>query len=307
MYINLYDLYKRKLRKFGRTEENSLFEDSFVDSVNLVYSELNEKVFQANLLDPIGSFDSIIDNRLAKFTTLTYKDASNVNDAISDREYWSVEYEFERMSATNGFTDTITDDASNVVISILDNTVSIVGDTVQASGDLSSAPDVFKLTFVSDTDGNRVIVNDDSIGMVYTTGDEQTTQKIGEVSSHVVSGVSGLEVLRSRFLSAGTLVYDYLINEGSGALLTDEVADYTADLIDQVWEKRYIEPSTGLDERYRSPMEYGIDWHLQDGGQWALEDDSDREVKWYGRGIRAARNTYQQLTTYKSPLNPEGL
>ena len=54
-------------------------------------------------------------------------------------------------------------------------------------------------------------------------------------------------------------------------------------------------------------MEYGLDWHLQDGGVWGLEDDGDREKKWYGRGIRSARNTNQQLTTYISPLNTKGL
>jgi hypothetical protein len=46
----------------------------------------------------------------------------------------------------------------------------------------------------------------------------------------------------------------------------------------------------------------GLDYHLQDGGEWALEPEPERERKWYGRGIKDARNIFQQTTTYTSPL-----
>ena len=107
MNINLYDIYNRKRNKFGILDSTN-FQDYFVDSVNLVYSEYNEKVFEASTLEPIGSFDDIIDTRLVKFTDITFDaTADGPNDAIQDREFWSIEWELECTSATNAFQDNI--------------------------------------------------------------------------------------------------------------------------------------------------------------------------------------------------------
>jgi hypothetical protein len=304
--INLYEVYQRKLRKFGTLNDSDTWRYAFTDAVNLVYSEYNEKVFEAGLLEPIGSFDDIIDARLAYFTSITFDDS---DVAIGDREYWSTEHSFERLSKSNSFTDTILNsDASSVVISILNDVISVTGDTVTGSVALPTGVDVFTVIFESDSLGNRLIFNGDELGMTYTLGDADTTQAIGEVDatgSHKITGTSGLELTRTRFLSSGTLIYDFLINEGGvSANIADQVAAYTATIVGPVWENRYIEPSTSLDFRYRSSFEMGLDFHLQDGGQWAMEAEPERERKWYGRGIKSARSTYQQLTPYVSPLNP---
>jgi hypothetical protein len=309
--INLYDVYNRKRAKFGINDSTN-FRQYFLDALNIVYSELNEKVFEAATLEPLNSFDDIIDNRLAGFTSLTFNASSNA--AIESREFWSVEYDFERLSLTNGFTDTITDDSSNVVISITNGVVSIAGGSVACSATIpSTTSETFSLSFVSDKDGNRIMINGGSIEATYTTGNSETTQPIGAISSHVISGVSGLDFLRTRFLSAGSLIYDFLLNEeslksGETDILVDEIASYEMTTIPDppVFESRYIEPSTGLDFRYRSALEMGLDYHLQDGGQFGLEPEPERERKWYGRGIRSARQAFSQQSTYKSPLNPSG-
>ena len=101
--INLYDAYNKKRRKFG-VNDSTRFQGSFVDAVNLTYGEINNLVFQADTLQPIGSFDDVIDNRLASFGTITFTaGVGQSNPAISDREFWSVEYDFERLSNTNTF------------------------------------------------------------------------------------------------------------------------------------------------------------------------------------------------------------
>jgi hypothetical protein len=298
--INLYEAYQRKIRKFGMSSSSANFKDSFVDAVNLVYSELNEKVFESNALEPIESFDSIIDNRLANLTTMTFD--SDANTAMEGREFWAVEYEFERTSDTNTFTDTITVAPDDVVMSITNGVASIVGSTVSASFTL---PDVsiFTLRFESSPEGVKASVNGDIYGMTYTDGDANTTQAIGTATAHVISAVTGYEFKRTRFFTEGTLLYEFLLNEG-GALTTvvDLIGAYTATLLAPDWKIRYIEPSTSLDFRYRAPFEMGLDFHLQDGGQWALEPEAERERKWYGRGIRSARSTFQQLTPYINPL-----
>ena len=307
--INLYEAYKRKVRKFG-VNDSSTFRDSFADAVNLVYSELNEKVFEANTLNMIDSFDDIIDSRLASVTSMTFDDSSGVNDAIQSREFWSVEYELERLSDTNGFTDTIDDDGDDVVVSISNGVVTLTGDSVVGSADL---PDVSSLTLriESTSSGNAIYANDVALSVTYTTGDEETAQSIGTVASHVINGISGYELLSTSFNSDASLVYKFLLNEGTGTAVTSELVDpsssidaFTATLVSPVWEYRYVEPSTSLDSRYSVPFEMGLDYHLQDGGQWALEPEPERERKWYMRGIPAARTAYQQLTTYTSPLNP---
>ena len=106
-----------------------------------------------------------------------------------------------------------------------------------------------------------------------------------------------------RFLSSATAIYDFLINEGgTSTTLTDEIGSYTATVASPVWEIAYIEPSSGLDQLYVSPFDMGLDYHLQDGGEWAIEAEPERERKWYSRGIQNARNTFQNTTTYSNPL-----
>jgi len=307
--INLYTIYNRKRTKFGINDSDN-FREYFVGALNLVYSEFNEKVFESALLEPIGSFDDIIDKRMVGFTSLTFDQGSD--QAIETRDFWSVEYDLERLSATNGLTDTISDDNSNVVISILNGVVSMVGDSVSCTATLPETV-TMKVSFVSDKDGNRFVVDGSTLSATYTVGNANTVQPIGTISAHVISGVSGFDLLRTRFLSGASLIYDFLLNEeslktGETDTLLDEIASYELTVLADpaVFETRYIEPSTGLDFRYRSALEMGLDYHLQDGGQFGLEPEPERERKWYNRGVKSAREAYSQLTTYISPLNPSG-
>jgi hypothetical protein len=301
--INLYDTYNKKRRKFG-VNDSTRFQESFVEAVNLTYGEMNNLVFQANTLAPINSFDDVIDKRLASFSTITFDTSptSESLNAISDREFWSAEYDFERLSDTNGFTDTITD-GTNVVISIASGVLTVTH-TGLVVGTLTLPDlDTFTLRVESYSDGNKVLINGDEYGLTYTTGDADTTIAIGTVTAHVVSATTGYTLNRMRFLSSATVVYDFLINEGTGVTLTDEVGAYTATVdATKVWETVYIEPSSGLDQLYVSPFDMGLDYHLQDGGEWAIEAEPERERKWYGRGIQNARNTFQNTTTYSNPL-----
>jgi hypothetical protein len=301
--INLYDIYNRKRNKFGILDSTN-FQDYFVDSVNLVYSEYNEKVFEASALEPIGSFDDIIDTRLAKFTDITFDATSDL--AIGDRQFWSIEWDLERTSAINGITDTITDGSGPITLKVLNNIFSIVSSVITASATIPEA-DLYTIKFESNSKGTQLFVNGDEVGMTYTGGDAETAQPIAVVASHVIDGASGFELLKTRFLTAGTLVYSFDINEETVATnLTDDVASYIGTLTGQQWDTRYIEPSTSLDFRYRSSFEMGLDYHIQDGGQFGLEPESERERKWYGRGIRSAREVYSQQTPYISPLNIQG-
>lgn len=297
--INLYNIYQNKLRKFN-FNESARFSSSFVEAVNNVFSELNDQVFQAQTLDLIGSFDDVIDNRLASFTDMTFDSVSDT--AISGREYWSIEYDFERTNTANTFIDTIDDDASDVVVSITNDVLTLTGGAVTGKLTLPSGVDVFTVWIESYADGNRVLINGDEYVLEYTLGDSDTTQPIGAVASHITSAVTGLELTQTRFLSAGTMIYKFLINEGTGTTVADEVAAYSNTLTDPVWEIRYIEPSNSLSTRYFAPFNMGIEYHLQEGGEWALEPIADRERKWYGRGIQQARNIFQQTTEYINPL-----
>ena len=296
--INLYDTYNKKRRKFG-VNDSTRFQESFVEAVNLTYGEMNNLVFQANTLAPINSFDDVIDKRLASFTTITMDSDADV--AISDNEFWSAEYDFERLSDTNGFVDTINDGA-DIIISI-SNGVLTVNDFGNVVGTLT-IPDenTFTLVVESSSTGNRVIINDDEQGLTYTTGDADTSIPIETVATHVISATTGYTLNRMRFLSSATALYDFLINEGTGTTLTDEIASYTATIVGQVWKTVYIEPSSGLDQLYVSPFDMALDYHLQDGGEWAIEAEPERERKWYSRGIQNARNTFQNTTTYSNPL-----
>ena len=296
--INLYDTYNKKRRKFG-VNDSTRFQESFVEAVNLTYGEINNLVFQANTLAPIDSFDDVIDNRLASFTDITLDSSADV--AISDNEFWSAEYDFERLSNTNGFVDTINDGA-DIIISIASGVLT-VNDATNVVGTLTLPDlDTFTLRVESHSGGNKVLINGDEYGLTYTTGDADTTIAIGTVATHIISATTGYTLNKMRFLSSATALYDFLINEGTGATLTDEIASYTATITDPVWKTVYIEPSSGLDQLYVSPFDMGLDYHLQDGGEWAIEAEPERERKWYGRGIQNARNTFQNNTTYSNPL-----
>jgi len=63
-----------------------------------------------------------------------------------------------------------------------------------------------------------------------------------------------------------------------------------------------ISNDSGLSDRYASAFNYGIDYHLQESGEYAVEEQVERERKWYIRGIKQARTIYQQETTYVNPL-----
>jgi hypothetical protein len=305
--INLYDAYNSKARKYG-INDSDRFRESFVDAVNLAYGEFNDQVFYAETLSMIGSVDDIIESRLKTFTTLTFDNAADGPDEIiENREYWAFEWDVELTSATNGLTDTITDDASNVVFTILNGVFSVAGSTVAGSATL---PDGNRLTirFESNEDGNELTVDDEAVTMTYTTGDDETSQAIGDVStagSHVINGASGLVLRGVRFYASGGKLFDFMMNEDSGATLTDIIGEYTATLSGvpaYVWETVWLEPSSGLSTRYKSPFYMALDYHIQDGGEWSIEPDVDLERKWYGRGIKQARNIYQSIATYVNPL-----
>lgn len=303
--INLYQSYTSKRHKFG-VNDTPRFRQSYLDAVNLTYSELNSDVFLSQVLQPVDSFDNIIDNRLAGFTTLTFD--SLADSAIDNREFWSVEYDFERLSDTNTFTDTITDGVGTVVLSITNGVFSVVGAAVSATGTIPNL-DTFKLRFESTSEGNALLVDGDTIALTYSTGSGETSQAITTVSAHVISAMTGYTLTRTRFLSSATAIYDFLLNNDS---LKSATTDTLVDVIDSlelvgladplVWEVVYIEPSSGLDNQYLSPFNMGLDFHLQDGGEWAIEPEAERERKWYGRGIRNAKNIRQHNTTYVDPL-----
>jgi hypothetical protein len=300
--INLYDTYNNKRRKFG-VNDSVRFQDSFVDAVNLTNGELNNLVFQDETLSMINSFDDIIDNRLISFADITFDAASNV--AIEGREFWSAEYDFERLSDTNEFVDTL-DDGADIILSISNGVFSIV-DGVSLDGTVTLPDvDVFTLVFESHNEGNRLLVNGIEYGLTYTAGDATTTVTIGTLNAttgRIISATTGYTLNRVRFLSSATAIYDFLINEGGIATaLIDEIAEYVATVDSPVWKSVYIEPSSGLSTRYVSPFSMAIDYHLQDGGEWAIEAEPERERKWYGRGIQNARNTFQNTTTYTNPL-----
>jgi hypothetical protein len=305
--INLYEAYQQKTRKFGVTSTATRFRDSFVEAVNQVYAEINSEVFQNQTIEYINSFNDIIDTRLVSFTNMTFDVGADA--AIDNREFWGIEYDLERTSSTNGLTDTIDDSNSNVVISIVNGVLSVTGNTVTGTLTLPTL-DTYRIRFESNKDGNRVLVNGDEYSLEYTVGDSETSQAIGTVNSHVISGVSGWEFKRTRFLTAGTLVYEFNMDEETtNTNVTDIVAGYEATLTGVQWDERWVEPSSGLDSQYRSVFDIGLDYHLQDGGEWAIESEASRYQKWYGDpstkqkgGIQMARNIYQINTTYTSPL-----
>lgn len=319
--IDLYSVYNAKRRKFG-VNDSDRFRSSFVEAVNTAFAEFNSEVFQDETLSFIDSFDDIIDSR-ADFTSLTFD--SNSNAVCSDRDYWAVEYRLERKSSTNGLTDTIAD-GSNVTISIADGVLSLNGSAVGLTADL---PDVDKMTILisSSSSGIRILVNSDEIDTdsssetitldtipdlswvpnleivpAYTTSDGTDPQPIGTITSRVINGISGFTVVGTAFYSARSKVLDFEINEGTGTTVTDLINSYTATLVSPTWHTAYVTNSCALDSQYSSPFSMAVEYHLQEGGEWAIEPIDDRERKWYGRGVRQARATYQNNTTYTNPL-----
>lgn len=300
--INLYKSYSQKLNKFG-LNDGTRFQDSFVSAVNFVSAELNDQVFQNQTLAYIDSFDDIIDERLISFNTFTFgAGAGESTEAMENREFWAVEWDLEKTSATNGMTDTIDDaTAGNVVMSITNGVFSIAGAAVSATATIPTL-DTFTLRFESTAAGNALLVDGDAVALTYTLGDAETSQAITAITSRVISATTGYTLNKTRFLSASTLILNFLINEGTGVALTDEVESFSATLDTPIWTTVYIEPSSGLDSQYMAVLNMGLDYHLQDGGEWAIEPEVERERKWYGRGIKQARNIFQNNTTYSNPL-----
>ena len=301
--INLYESYKNKLRKFG-VNDSATFQQSFVEAVNLVYAELNDQVFRAETLDYIGSFDDVIDNRLFDFTTITFDvTAKGSNDAMSNRDFWTVEYDLERTLDTNTFIDTITyNTTATVIIDITNSVFSVTGAAVAGSATLPAGTS-YNLKFAVTEAGNALYIDDVQVDLTYTLGDEDTTQTIGAIDSRIISSVAGFMIKRTRYLADDYVILDFLLNEGGVVTaLVDEIASFKAAAVAPVWKVVWIEPSSGLSSRYRSVLDMGLDYHLQDGGQWAIEPEAERERKWYSRGLSFARNIFQQGSTYTGPL-----
>jgi hypothetical protein len=190
---------------------------------------------------------------------------------------------------------------------ILNGVFSVVTDladsAINATATLPVA-DTYTIVLESTEDGNALTVNGDTVALTYTVGDADTTLAIGTIESRVISAVTGFTLNRTRFFSDASIILDFLINEGTSTALADEIGGYGAVLSGTapVWATVYIEPSSSLDSQYRSPFNMAMDYHLQDGGEWAIEEESSRERKWYGRGIKMARNIYQNNSTYTPPL-----
>jgi hypothetical protein len=326
--INLYESYKNKTRKFG-VNDSPRFRDSFAEAVNLVHSELNDQVFGEGILPMLTSFDDVIDKRLAAFSSLAF-DAGH-RASIGGREFWSVEYSFEVLSSTNGFTDTILlSDATEIKFSILNGVFSISSPFMNASAELPATTSMI-LLFSSNRLGNRLLLGGGLLGLEhppepeilltaipgldwdvdldmipgYTSGSSASTISIGTVAGRSFSGISGLEMKRTRFYSAESIIADFRMSEGTGTEIIDSVSGDKGVVSGGRWIELYTGIPGLLDERYRSVLDMGLDYHLQDGGEWAIEPDQERERKWYVRGIRMGRTIHQSMTAYHGPLGIE--
>lgn len=300
--INLYDLYSRKLRKFGLN--NSIrFQNAFVDAVNATYSEFNSKVFLGDTLAHIGSFDDVIDSRLKSFVDITFDASTTMLAAMGGREIWAIEYDFEIFNSTNTFTDTITTDVGTaVVISITNSVISIdYGGGATLAATYAFATNLPTIKFVFDEDGNSLYIDGSAVSMTYTVGTSSTSVALGTITPWVIDSAAGMILKRYRALSTETGIFDFPINDDT-TTITDMIGGYVGAVNTGVWDTYYIEPSSGLDERYLADFNMGLDFHLQDGGEFAIEPEEERERKWYGRGIRDARDLYQQNTAYVNPL-----
>ena len=322
--INLWKIYNQKLRKFGRND-SARFQNAFLEAVNNAYAEFNDQIFSVSTLTAPETFDEIIDNRLVSFTSLTFD--AGANAVIGNRDFWSIEYSFERKSATNGFIHTITDSTGDIVIEIGNGVLGFTGSTLAGSVELPDI-DVFKLLISSNKSGYRILIDDtekvlDTTGSSeislldipdldyvpdldivpgYTLGDSSTSQPIATISSQTITGISGLELNRLRFYSAAAMLCEYNMNEDSADTITDEVGGYDISVVGGTWATVYVEPDNGLDSSFLSPFNMAVDYHLQDGGEWAIEPSIEREKKWYERGIRMARGIYQDSLTFTGPL-----
>ena len=209
--INLYELYNNKRRKYG-VNDSSRYQGAFVEAVNHAFSTFNSEVYQADTLEYIRDFNDIISQRLASFSSLTFTGDADLLTAMSGRKYWAIEYYLERKHTTNGLTDTIDDLASNVVITILNDSLNIAGDAVSLDYTLPSS-NSFRLLISSNENGITVLADDTTAA--YTTDEEiflgdvpdidwvpdieiipalgtpDTPQPIDTVSSRQISGVSG--------------------------------------------------------------------------------------------------------------------
>ena len=300
--INLYELYKNKLRKFG-VNDAERFRSSFVEALNLVYSELNAEVYRSSYLSPIDSFDDIIDSRLAAFTSIAMD--SDARTAISTRTFWTAEFSYEKKSDTNGLTWQFTDGANSPKIVLLNNTITVRDDSgavLVASGDIGDATIVDIVVELGES-GLSVTANGGDIDLTYSVGSATTALAIGTVTADTISSVSGVELLKYRFLTTDSVVYSFIIDEETtNTNLTDQVNSFTATITSPAWSERYIEPSCVLSDQWRSVLDMGTDYHLQDGGEWAIEPEQERERKWYLRGLKMARGILQNESTYVGPL-----
>lgn len=294
--INLYDVYKSKLRKHGYND-SARFRDSFLDACRSAYGEFNSKVFESGLLTPIATFDEVIDQRLMAFTDITF-DASS-NSSISDREFWSWELDYERKSATNAYKEDIDTD---LVITISNDLLTLTGGSVTCTVDLPITATV-AVRVVCDNDGLSVYGNEEPLELTYTAGSDGDTITLGTITTHVISATGGMNLTRLRFYTAATILYDFmvgyeLLNGGVSTEVIDAVAGYVGTLTGETWATTYTYPSGGLDERYLSSFNNAIDYHLQDGGEWSIEPDQVVESRWYRRGVRDARDIHKQNTTF---------
>ena len=308
--INLYDMYKRKLRKYG-LNDSTRFRDAFVDAVNYSYNELNSQVFESVLVSPIGTFEEVIDTRLTSFTSITLTTDADLLTAIGSRETWALEYEFEITNSTNTFKDNIVISLGSVavVVEITDNVLSLSVDndtTVAATYTLATTTPKIKFSF--DEDGNSLLIDGSAVTMTYTTGTSATPVPLGVINTWVISDTTGMIFKRYAGYSEETKIFEFPLDD-DGATVYDLVqgvatrADgYTGDVVAGVWDNYYIESSSTLAEKYSTVLNAGLDFHLQDGGEWGLEPDVERERKWYGRGIKDGRAIYKQDVTYVNPL-----
>lgn len=324
--INLYEAYHSKRRKFG-VNDSPRFRESFAEAVNLVHSELNAQVFGEGILPMLSSFDDVIDKRLGAFTKIAFDEGHRL--AIGGREYWSVEYDFEVLSATNSFTDTmILSSMDSIVLKVENGVFSIASPDASATAQLPETDAAITILFSSNRSGNRLLVNSGGVGLAhadssdilltdipeldwvpdldiipgYSAGTTESTVKIGTVTSRELTGISGLELKRTRFYSASSIHADFHMSEGTGSEIVDSVAGNKGVVTGGRWMEVYSGLPGLLGETYRSVFNMGLDYHLQDGGEWAIEPDVERERKWYMRGMRMARDIRHSIEGVSGPL-----
>lgn len=306
--INLYDLYNNKLRKLGYSSSTTL-QESFVEAVNNVYADLNSMVFQAQSLSYINDFDDVIENRLRSFAGIVTAGARSVSDVISDRKYWSLEVWVERTDDNISGTDTLIEIGpysirlSGTGLSVSTDGASLLPGYIKGTATLPS-DNSFSLKLESHSGGNRILFNGEEVEIVYTGGDADTVLDTGASADFSIL-FDGIVYRRIVFSSSMARLLDFPMNEGEGLVLTDSIAGATLGVNEPYsWELVYVNVAGGLDNSYLSVINSGIDYYLQEGGQWAMEDIGDRERKWFGRSIPQARMIHNATQSFYSPLNP---